>query len=197
MLRYDGVPQMSDVSRREWLSNCLVLPLQPAVIAALTHAHAAAKSASRQFEFFDEPTVADVEALAEQIIPGADGPGAKEAGVVIFIDRALTTFAADSAAEFRAGLAQTGETRKKLFPSSTSIASLNPDEQMQLMQAIAGNEFFDLLRTLTVLGFLGEPSYGGNRNEIGWKQIGFEPRMSYQHPFGFYDTGAPDEVQAK
>lgn len=175
----------------------MVLPLQPAVIAALAHAQAAAKSASRQFGFFDEPTAADVEALAEQIIPGSDEPGAKEAGVVIFIDRALTAFAADYAAEFRAGLAQTALTRKKLFPASTSIVSLNPDEQMQLMQAIAGNEFFDLLRTLTVLGFLGDPSYGGNRNEIGWKQIGFEPRMSYQHPFGFYDRGVPGEAQVK
>lgn len=188
---------MSDVSRREWLSSCLVLPLQPAVIVALTHAYAAARSSSRQFDFFDEPTAADVEALAEQIIPAGDGPGAKDAGVVLFIDRALTTFAADSAAEFRSGLAQTGQTRKKLFPSSTSIASLNPDEHMQLMQAIAGNEFFDLLRTLTVLGFLGDPSYGGNRNEIGWKQIGFERRMSYQHPFGFYDSGVPGEAQIK
>jgi hypothetical protein len=56
------------------------------------------------------------------------------------------------------------------------------------MRAIEQTEFFDLLRTLTVLGFLGDSSYDGNRVRVGWKQIGFEPRMSHQQPFGFYDS---------
>jgi gluconate 2-dehydrogenase gamma chain len=37
-------------------------------------------------------------------------------------------------------------------------------------------------------GFLGNPSYGGNRDRIGWKLIGFEDRMAYQPPFGYYDA---------
>ena len=40
----------------------------------------------------------------------------------------------------------------------------------------------------TVLGFLGNPSYGGNRGEMGWKQIGFEHDMAYDPPFGYYDA---------
>jgi hypothetical protein len=35
---------------------------------------------------------------------------------------------------------------------------------------------------------LGNPSYGGNRGKIGWKQIGFEGSMAYQPPFGYYDA---------
>ncbi len=38
-------------------------------------------------------------------------------------------------------------------------------------------------------GFLGNPSYGGNRDHVGWKLIGFEDRMAFQPPFGYYDGG--------
>ena len=30
--------------------------------------------------------------------------------------------------------------------------------------------------------------YGGNREGIGWKHSGFEDRMSFQPPFGYYDA---------
>ena len=78
--------------------------------------------------------------------------------------------------------------RQELFPNSTTIASLTNEQQMALIRAIETSDFFELLRTHTVLGFLGNPSYGGNRGEIGWKQIGFEDRMTYQPPFGYYDA---------
>jgi gluconate 2-dehydrogenase gamma chain len=173
------------------------MALLPDLLAARQHAHAALTSGTRQFEFFDQPTAADVETLCEQIVPETDGPGAKGAGVVYFIDRALATFAADSVDEFRAGMAETNKKRTEMFPASTSIAVLTHDQQMQLMSAIQATAFFDLLRTLTVFGFLGEPSYGGNKDRTGWKQIGFEPQMAYQHPFGFYDDGAYSEASLK
>ena len=78
--------------------------------------------------------------------------------------------------------------RKQLFPNSTTIASLTGQQQMTLIRTIEASNFFELLRTHTVLGFLGNPSYGGNRGEIGWNQIGFEDRMAYQPPFGYYDA---------
>ena len=52
------------------------------------------------------------------------------------------------------------------------------------------NDFFELLRTHTLYGFVGNPSYGGNRDRVGWKLIGFEDRMAYQPPFGYYDGEA-------
>ncbi|PYT19676.1 MAG: hypothetical protein DMG57_44570 [Acidobacteria bacterium] len=76
------------------------------------------------------------------------------------------------------------ELRTKMFPNSTSIAAL----AAKLVRAIETSEFFELLRTHTVLGFLGLPSYGGNRNQAGWKYIGFEDRMAFEPPFGYYDA---------
>ena len=37
-------------------------------------------------------------------------------------------------------------------------------------------------------GFLGNPSYGGNREASAGSSIGFEDRMAYQPPFGYYDA---------
>ena len=95
---------------------------------------------------------------------------------------------ADDREAYRSGMAEVQGKRKELFPNSPTIASLTSQQQMTLLQAIEGSGFFELLRTHTVLGFLGNPSYGGNREEIGWKQIGFEDRMAYQPPFGYYDA---------
>ena len=78
--------------------------------------------------------------------------------------------------------------RKELFRQSTTIASLTAQQQIALIRTIEASDFFELLRTHTVLGFLGNPSYGGNRAETGWKQIGFEAQPAYQPPFGYYDA---------
>ena len=58
-----------------------------------------------------------------------------------------------------------------------------------MIQAIETSEFFELIRTHTLMGFLGNPSYGGNRGKVGWKHIHFDDRMAFQPPFGYYDAG--------
>jgi gluconate 2-dehydrogenase gamma chain len=165
----------------------------PEVISALEHAHSAAQSPTPHFEILDEATAGEIEALAAQIIPSTGGPGAREAGTIYFIDRALATFAADHRADYRTGMAQLQQKRQELFPNSTTISSLTGEQQRALIRTIEKSSFFELLRTHTVLGFLGNPSYGGNRGEIGWKQIGFEDLMAYQPPFGYYDAQVEEE----
>ena len=34
-------------------------------------------------------------------------------------------------------------------------------------------QFFDALLALTMEGFFADPIYGGNRNKVAWKMIGF------------------------
>jgi len=157
------------------------------VLSAQEYAHAAG-SAAPHLETLDPATAAEIEAIVAQIIPSTEGPGAREAGVIYFIDRALSTFAADDREAYRTGMLQLQQKRQELFPNSTTIALLTNQQQIALIRAIETSEFFELLRTHTVLGFLGNPSYGGNRGEIGWKQIGFEDKMMYQPPFGYYDA---------
>ena len=47
----------------------------------------------------------DVEAIASQIVPSGDTPGAREAGAVYFIDHVNAGIFAQGAPEFLAGLA--------------------------------------------------------------------------------------------
>src|SRR5205085_656375 len=77
----------------------------PAILNAATHAHQAAKSlAPPLFGFFSPEEAAEVDAVVARIIPSDDTPGAREAGVIFFIDHALTTFAVDDQKTYQQGL---------------------------------------------------------------------------------------------
>ena len=145
-------------------------------------------TAQSAFHFFDEATAREIEALAAQIIPTDDSPGAREAGVIYFIDRALGGPEREKQAIYKQGLAAVQDTRKSLFAGSTSIVSLSGEQCEQLIRAIETTEFFQTLREHTVMGFFGNPSYGGNRNKIGWSLIGFEDAHHFTPPFGYYDS---------
>ena len=148
----------------------------------------AAGSPAPQFETLEAGAAREIEAIAAQIIPSTGGPGALEAGVIYFIDRALSTFASDERETYRTGMASSSRNARSYSRTRPRLRRSTGEQQMTLIRALEASNFFDLLRTHTVLGFLGNPSYGGNRGETGWKQIGFEDEMAYQPPFGYYDA---------
>ncbi len=181
----------SEISRREWIRALTagMAASWPAVVAAQQHAHRmAASAAPASFQFFDAASAGEVEAIAAQVIPSGKTPGAREAGVVYFIDRALTTFDKDKQDDYHRGLASLAGKRLALFPNSKSFASLPEADQIALLQTIETTPFFDLVRIHTVTGFFANPSYGGNRGLAGWKLIGFEDTFQFTPPFGYYDA---------
>lgn len=149
--------------------------LSAEVLEALQHAHEAAQSGDGKLQYFDPQTAAEVEGLAAQIIPSDDGPGAREAGVIFFIDRALATFDEDQRELYRTGLAA--------YRTSLTAAGATGS-----IAAIEHTEFFEALRKHVIMGFLASPAWGGNRGQIGWKLIGFDDAGVFQPPFGYYDT---------
>ena len=158
------------------------------VLAAQEHAHRAAQSAAPvKFEFFTPEQAAEIEAIAAQIIPTDDTPGAREARVIYFIDRALATFAVEERATFVKGLKELPSKVKKQFKTKQRFSDLNSDEQIQSLKAIENSPFFELVRTMTIMGMFANPEYGGNNDQIGWKLIGFEDQFLFKPPFGFYD----------
>ena len=179
-----------ETSRRDWILGTIGLAAWSEIAAAQEHAHQAVASDDRTFEFFEPDAAREIAALAAQIVPSDDGPGATEAGVVYFIDRALKTFEADKQPLYRTGLADLQDRRRKLFPDSTSIAALARAQQVELIRSIETSEFFGVLRIHTLLGWLGNPSYRGNRDKVGWTYIGFQDRMRWELPFGYYDAEA-------
>ena len=141
--------------------------------------------------FLTSEEAAAVDAICAQIIPTDETPGAREAGVLFFIDRALTTFFAHRAAEFRAQLTAFSGDCAKRFPQTKSFAALSSDLQIEFLRSVERTPFFSFIHTLTVLGMFTSPAYGGNRDLAGWKLLGFEDRHIFEPPFGYYDRDYP------
>ncbi len=159
----------------------------PAIAAA--HAHAAAVAAtpdSSTLNFLNAEQARDVEAIAAQIIPTDDTPGAREAGALFFIDRSLQTWAAVAAVSFRAGLRDFQSAFAARHPAS-EFAAADSATQIAFLTEVEASEFFGSVRFLTLLGMFALPSYGGNRGGAGWRLIGFDDAHSYTPPFGYYD----------
>jgi gluconate 2-dehydrogenase gamma chain len=134
---------------------------------------------------------AEIEAIAARIIPSDSTPGAREAGVVLFVDRALAGFLARGAADFRSGLVDFVSHVRAWRPGAESFAALAPDEQVAFLHTVEHTPFFESVRMLTVLGMFSMPSYGGNRDGAGWRLLGFEDLHAFEPPFGYYDREYP------
>jgi gluconate 2-dehydrogenase gamma chain len=152
-----------------------------AIAEAQQHAHQALQAGNSnaartqsKLQSLSADEAEEVVALASLIIPSGSTPGAREAGALYFIDRALATFDRDKREAYRQGLRLVQARREELFPGSTRIARLAPGDQLRLAEAIEHTEFFETLRVHTVMAFLGRPEYGGNQNQAGWTLIGFK-----------------------
>ena len=171
------------------LSSAWLALRWPAVVAAQQHAQRSAELGQPgSFQFFSPQDALEIEAVAAQIIPSDDAPGAREARVIYFIDRALTTFDVDKQLAYTQGLEDLQQKTLELFPVADRFSSLSSAQQIQLLTGIERTSFFELVRLHTIMGYLSHPDYGGNRNQAGWKLIGFEDKMTYAPPFGYYDT---------
>ena len=161
----------------------------PAILAAQNHAREAANSPTAlAFQFFSPEQAAEIEAAGAQIIPTDDTPGAREARVIYFIDRALVTFDKEKQADYILGIRELQAKTQELFPPAKLFAGLHPPQQIEVLRTIEKTNFFELLRVHTIVGFFARPEYGGNYNKVGWKLIGLEEKMTYEPPFGYYDA---------
>jgi gluconate 2-dehydrogenase gamma chain len=181
------------------------------MVSAATHAHAVVASPDpAKFEFFMAEEAAEIEAMSSRIIPTDETPGAKEAGVVYFIDRALVTFAVDSQKDYRDGLADVKALLTEKFPAVKKFSAASPEIQDAVLEALnnastkmtssrrnrpntSGQPFFETLRYHTIAGFLIAPDSDrrGNRDGVGWKVIGRDSEHMFQPPFGALDKDYP------
>ena len=123
-----------------------------------------------------------LEAVVARLIPSdALGPGAKEAGAVQYIDRALGGALSSSRQAYTAGLAaldryaqsSRGGTFTRLSP--TDQDSLLIDVETGAATGFPGSSavFFNMVLNHTHQGTFGDPYYGGNANFVGWDLIGY------------------------
>jgi gluconate 2-dehydrogenase gamma chain len=142
--------------------------------------------------FFNEAEARDVEALAARILPGSpDDPGAREAGVLVYIDRAVEGAYRELQHAYRHGLAELERHCRE--QTQASFADLGADRQDALLaeldqialQLEAGEtpatdprrlilaQLYGMVRQHTLEGMLADPAYGGNRDSAGWRLVGF------------------------
>lgn len=188
----------SESSRRAFLKSAgsaagtsLILLSLPALFTARTSANAA-QAARAPFTTLGADEAAEFEAIAARIIPTDDTPGATEAGVIYFMDNVLGTSRSETLAPMRQGLAELRASARSTYQAS-AFHQLESAQQDALLTAIETTPFFNTMRYLTIAGMFTLPEYGGNRDGIGWKLIGFEEQHMWQPPFGYYDAEAARE----
>lgn len=177
-----------DTSRRQFLlssmtgvSTAWIALNWPAMLQAQEMAHGGS------FVFFTPAQATEIEAMSAQIFPSDDTPGAREARVIHFIDRSLTSFAKDAQPVYAQGIVDLQAKSKQLFPGATMFSALSSAQQIQVLSAIETTPFFKTVRDHTIMGMFSSPKHGGNFNKVGWQLIGFEDTLAFKPPFGYYD----------
>ena len=161
----------------------------PGILAAEEYVLKAAElGQADKFVFFTPEQAVEVEEMAAQIIPTDETPGAREARVVAFIDRALVTFDHERQGDYTQGLKDLAAQTKQSFPYASKFSDLTFDQQIQVLTEIEDTPFFNLVRTHTVTGFFASPVHGGNHDKVGWQLLGYDDSLNHEPPFGYYDA---------
>jgi gluconate 2-dehydrogenase gamma chain len=133
--------------------------------------------------FFNAQDAATVAAFTERLMPGAPGkPGARDAGVLNYIDLALSGAYSELQEFYRRGLAQLDAYCRKTY--NEPFVRLDGSRQDQVIAALEQGKaagftwpmaqaFFDTVRTHTIEGLFADPVYGGNKDFSGWRLVGF------------------------
>ena len=143
-----------------------------------------------------------LEAITGRLIPSDEQPGAIEANCVNFIDKALAHEDAEARPLYQLGLAGSDTVSAARF--GKPFAELGPEHQDQVLASLERGDadgwpdtdvtaplFFETVRVHTIVGFLADPKYGGNRDEVGWRLVGYPgPR----HRVGGY---TPAQVEGR
>ena len=118
--------------------------------------------------------------ICDCLIPSDDnGPGAKEARAVHYIDRSLASHNSDARQHYLFSLAAINEHAQRKY--SAVFASLTRNNQNEILTQLQNDEvlgcspgsanFFALIREHTVDGTFCDPYYGGNQNFVGWDML--------------------------
>jgi gluconate 2-dehydrogenase gamma chain len=185
------------ITRRELLKGAGAVAATAAVSSAVApgalvpatevaQAPAAAAGARAALEALTAQEADLLDLVVARLIPAdATGPGAREAGAVRYIDRALGGALAASRDAYRVGLAAFD--RYCRMSRGKAFAELAPIDQDSVLidvetGAATGSgagfsgssaQFFAMVLNHTRQGTFGDPYYGGNANFVGWDLLGY------------------------
>ena len=167
---------------------------------------AASMAQGQAWLYLTRPEVEFLNAAVARLIPADElGPGAKEAGVTVFIDRLLASSWGTHGRNYRQGPYSEGTPQQgyqsPLTPQQVyrlairevnrhcrgqygkAFSALTAEQQEEVLKALDESKleltsvpprlFFNMLLDNTKEGFFSDPMYGGNRDKVGWKLVGF------------------------
>ncbi|UVL81159.1 gluconate 2-dehydrogenase subunit 3 family protein [Pseudomonas putida] len=187
-------------------ADALPQPPKPGALAYLTAAEAR-----------------EVTAIFDRLIPEDElGMSASQAGCVVFLDRQLAgpygqaastyrlgpylqgtpeqgpQFRLTPAQRYREGLEQLGQYCQQQHARPFSgLTGEQQDALLRTMEAGAAPldaDFFALLLQNVREGYLADPMYGGNRDMVGWRLIGF-PGARYDYRPYLHRKGLPLDLE--
>lgn len=182
------------ISRRSFLKSTGVLAkgsfivlTTPALLSACQQAEENLGSAEPSFNTLTEIEGKELRTIAARIIPTDETPGAEEAGVIYFIDAVLGDNREEEYAQVRLALREIQATSALKFAASYFF-ELTAQQQDEVLTDMEATPFFATIRYLTIAGMFSLPEYGGNKDKIGYKLIGFNDAHAWAPPYGFYDA---------
>ena len=177
------------LSRRRFVQSAGVsagaslLRVTAPALAAIAQSACSAREEGTSFITLNADEAADFAAIAARLIPTTDTPGATEAGVIHFYDRAWGDELAWALEDMRGLLQSLNASTGKPF------AMLDADAQDAALREHESDGRFELLRLTTIFGFFAMEKYGGNKGHVGWDIIGFgQHHGAWAPPFGYYDA---------
>ncbi|HEV8324977.1 MAG TPA: gluconate 2-dehydrogenase subunit 3 family protein [Myxococcota bacterium] len=124
-------------------------------------------------------------AAVARLLPADEDPGALELGAFEYLEAQLATptfsalhrtFVFGGVTLDRLALMRGGARFHTLEPAVQDDVLLELAHGVDLKRDLDTREFFVKLLNFTVEGCLAPPRYGGNRDGLGWKMVGFDPR---------------------
>jgi len=123
---------------------------------------------------------ATLEAICERLIPSdKNGPGAKEARAVHYIDHSLASHNQSHRQDYLIGLSALNDYARQTRGNAFYDVSI--DVQNSILSALQDNKlegfspsaagFFNIVRGHTIEGTFCDPYYGGNQQFVGWDML--------------------------
>jgi len=155
-------------------------PKQPQAPAPQDPTRAKTEPLTTSHLTFTSEEFAILTACVDRMLPKDEDVGAVELGVPGFIDHILQTPQLSQMKQnFVPGLAALNRRCQRLH--KVPFVAATPAQQDEVLTVFKNSpegkgeaRWYEMLVVLTMEGFLGDPSYGGNKDEQGWKLVGFK-----------------------
>ncbi|MBL8918062.1 MAG: gluconate 2-dehydrogenase subunit 3 family protein [Myxococcaceae bacterium] len=128
---------------------------------------------------FTNEDFAVMAAACERVLPKDEDPGALDANVPEYVDRILQTPQLENMKRnFVPGVAALDRRCQRMF--KVGFAQATAEQQDEVLTIFKNSpetsgeaRWYEMLVVLTLEGFLGDPTYGGNKGRVGWQLVGF------------------------